>query len=63
MWKQDHARQLNAPIIQNSAEVNDKEIGLHMWKQLTRVSIPKFNGDKKTYDSWKAVFTACGDRQ
>ena len=30
-----------------------------MWNQLQRVSIPEFNGDKKTYEGWKAAFTAC----
>ena len=34
-------------------------LGRNMWNQLQRVSIPKFNGDKKTYEGWKAAFTAC----
>ena len=33
-----------------------------MWKQLKRVSIPVFSGDKKNYDSWKAAFDACVDQ-
>ena len=33
-------------------------IGLDLWKQLKRVSIPVFSGDKKSYQSWKAAFTA-----
>ena len=37
------------------------EIGANMWKQLKRVSIPVFNGDKSNYESWKAAFTACVD--
>lgn len=28
---------------------------------LTRVPIPKFSGDKKNYESWKAAFVACVD--
>ena len=36
-------------------------IGLDLWKQLKRVTIPVFTGDKKTYQSWKAAFTACVD--
>ena len=36
-------------------------IGLDMWKQLKKVTIPVFSGDKKTYQSWKATFTACVD--
>ena len=38
------------------------ELGKNMWKQLTRVSIPVFSGDKRTYGSWKAAFTACVDK-
>ena len=36
-------------------------IELDMWKQLKKVTIPVFSGDKKTYQSWKATFTACVD--
>ena len=36
-------------------------IGLDLWKQLKRVTIPVFTDDKKTYQSWKAAFTACVD--
>ena len=36
-------------------------IGLDLWKQLNRVTIPVFSGDKKSYQSWKAAFTACVD--
>ena len=36
-------------------------IGLDLWKQLKRVTIPVFTGDKKTYQSWKAAFTTCVD--
>jgi len=42
--------------------VTDPElIGLDLWKQLKRVTIPVFSGDKKTYQNWKAAFTACVD--
>ncbi|PFX14866.1 hypothetical protein AWC38_SpisGene20943 [Stylophora pistillata] len=37
------------------------ELGKVMWKQLTRVSIPVFSGDKRSYGSWKAAFLACVD--
>ena len=37
------------------------ELGQHMWKQLKRVSIPVFNGDNKSYQSWKAAFMTCID--
>ena len=33
-------------------------IGRDLWKQLRRVSIPIFDGNKSTYESWKAAFTA-----
>ena len=32
-----------------------------LWKQLKRVQIPVFNGNKRTYQSWKTAFTACID--
>ena len=38
------------------------ELGKDMWKQLTRVSIPVFRGDKRSYGSWKAAFMACVDK-
>ena len=40
----------------------DLELGKDMWKQLTRVSIPVFSGDKRSYGSWKAAFMACVDK-
>ena len=33
-------------------EEDDPQIGRDMWKQLTRVSIPTFSGDKRTFGSW-----------
>lgn len=33
-----------------------------MWKQSTRVSIPVFNGDKRSNGSWKATIMACIDQ-
>ena len=38
------------------------ELGKDMWKQLRRVGIPVFSGDKRTYQSWKAAFTTCIDQ-
>ena len=37
-------------------------IGKNLWKQLKRVSIPTFDGNKKNYNNWKAVFMACIDK-
>ena len=31
-------------------------IGQDLWKQLRRVTIPVFSGDKPTYKNWKAAF-------
>ena len=36
-------------------------IGQDLWRQLKRVQIPVFSGDKRTYQSWKAAFLACID--
>ena len=36
-------------------------IGQDLWRQLKRVQIPIFAGDKKNYQSWKASFLACID--
>ena len=33
-----------------------------MWRQLQRVAIPVFSGDKRNYENWKAAFLACIDR-
>ena len=41
---------------------NQELIGRDLWKQLRRVSIPIFDGNKSTYESWKAAFTACIDQ-
>ena len=32
-----------------------------LWRQLKRVQIPVFHGDKRKYQSWKAAFLACID--
>ena len=37
-------------------------IGHDMWRQLKRVSIPVFSGNKKNYENWKAAFMACIDK-
>ena len=41
---------------------NQELIGRDLWKKLRRVSIPIFDGNKSTYESWKAAFTACIDQ-
>ena len=41
---------------------NNCLIGQDLWKQLKRVTIPVFSGDKRTYQNWKAAFTNCVDQ-
>ena len=53
---------IGTPTIYSAMEGSGEEIGRDMWKQLTRVSIPIFNGDKRSYGGWKAAFVACVDK-
>ena len=41
---------------------NQTLLGQDMWKQLKRVSIPVFSGNKANYANWNAAFTACIDQ-
>ena len=43
-------------------QVDSEMIGQDLWKQLKRVTIPVFSGDKKTYKNWRATFMACVDQ-
>ena len=43
-------------------ESTKHELGKDMWKQVTRVFISVFSGDKRSYGSWKAAFMACVDK-
>jgi len=36
-------------------------VGQDLWRQLKRVSIPVFSGNKCSYEAWKAAFNACVD--
>ena len=49
-------------LVKLSAETLAVTIGRDMWTQLKCVAIPIFLGNKKTYESWKAVFIACIDK-
>ena len=42
--------------------VSSGDVGHDLWRQLKRVSIPVFTGDKKLYENWKASFVACIDQ-
>ena len=43
-------------------QVDSEIIGQDLWKQLKRVTIPVFSGDKKMYKNWRAAFMACVDQ-
>lgn len=43
-------------------ESTSNSIGKDLWRQLQRVSIPVFSGDKLSYEGWKAAFIACVDK-
>ena len=48
----------NQSNILNESDLIDQDL----WKQLKRVTIPMFSGDKRMYQNWKAAFMACIDK-
>ena len=46
---------------QTAGSEQQTTIGKDLWRQLKRVSIPVFSGEKKHYENWKAAFNACID--
>ena len=49
----------------NGASVGVEEqelIRRNLWKQLKRILIPIFDGNRSIYKSWKAAFTTCIDQ-
>ena len=42
--------------------IDPELLGQDLWKQLKRVNILVFSGDKRTYQNWKAAFMACVDK-
>ena len=44
-----------------TANFESPSIGQDLWRQLKRVQIPVFSGDKRSYHSWKAAFLSCID--
>ena len=58
----------DSPIIVQADRVDAEygsrapELGRDMWRQLQRVAIPTFSGDKRTYSGWKAAFMTCIDQ-
>ena len=72
----EQAQELNRPVVRktsmNAAATpfeptatcsnnTPPTIGQDLWRQLKRVQIPVFTGEKKNYQSWKASFLACID--
>ena len=55
-----HSHGSFVPIADNRKGAN-ASIGNDMWKQLKRISIPTFSGDKSMYEGWKAAFSSCID--
>ena len=54
---------IDNPHLPKKADIGEPThiLGRDMWKQLTRVTIPKFNGDKRNYQSWRSAFYTCVD--
>ena len=49
------------PFESSASNSSSPSIGQDLWRQLKRAEIPKFGGEKKNYQSWKASFIACID--
>ena len=68
MDPEEHSRQLQQSVRfggdhRRSERYSYEELlGQDMWRQLQRVAIPVFSGDKRKYENWKAAFLACIDR-
>ena len=43
-------------------ELSTQRIGQDLWRQLKRVSIPVFKGNKGNFENWKSAFNACVDQ-
>ena len=46
----------------NEVVRGQSSLGTDMWRQLKRVSLPIFSGDKRQLESWHAAFKACVDQ-
>ena len=49
------------PFESSASNSSSLSVGQDLWRQLKRVEIHIFGGDKKNYQSWKASFSACID--
>ena len=59
---QEHLLPVDRLSRENSVSSESELIGQDLWKQLQRVTIPTFSGDKQAYQNWKAAFMSCVDR-
>ena len=65
MNPEEHSQQLHQSFCYGGDHrrySHEVSLGQDMWRQLQRVAIPIFSGDKRKYQSWKAAFLACIDR-
>ena len=53
--------QFLTPIVSQPLSSSYDQISIDSTAALKRVSIPKFSGNKKGYEAWKAAFYACVD--
>ena len=51
----------NGDILHTKPNTSVPSIGQYLWRQLKRVQVPVFSGDKRSYQNWKAAFLACID--
>jgi len=57
----EHILSDSKSVISDNEPTETRQIGKDLWKQLKRVSIPVFNGDKVKYPAWEAAFYSCID--
>ncbi|XP_065052042.1 uncharacterized protein LOC135681473 [Rhopilema esculentum] len=68
MTPEEHSQQLQQSVRfggdhrRSERYSHEESLGQDMWRQLQRVAIPVFSGDKRKYENWKAAFLACIDR-
>ena len=60
---EEETRVVNSHAVSTGPMENSagRSIGQDLWRQLNRVQIPVFAGDKRAYPSWRAAFIACID--
>lgn len=58
----DKREQVGHQPHRKSVEGEENAKGKDLWKQLKRVSIPVFNGDKRQYENRKSAFISCVDK-